>query len=269
MKAPRARTADLPWRAAIQRVLEGSSEPLRCSEIAEQVVTQGLKRNIGANPSGSIGAILATSLQEKDTPFQRVAPGLYALRSQLREASTLGETPDAEDAEVAQGGGLRAFGMYWRRDHVVWRSRTKLFGRQSFAATKVDFADQVGVYLLHDRERVIYVGRASDTLAARLTAHTVDRLSGRWDRFSWFGLRNVGPGGELINRTVRWDEKVVIETLEALLIESLEPPLNRRRGDNLSGVEYIQSVDPDLERAEQRRVIEQLTRSIATGEASG
>lgn len=259
---------DLPWKAAIQCVLEGSDDPMHYAEIAEQVAVQGLKKKVGTNPAGSVSAILAMSLQEDDTPFQRVGPGLYTLRSQLRGTSSLGKTPDAENAEVAQSGGLRAFGMYWRRDQVMWRSRTKLFGRQSFAATKVDFADQVGVYLLHDRERVIYVGRASDTLAARLTAHTLDRLSGRWDRFSWFGLRNVGPDGKLIRRTLPWDEKVVIETLEALLIESLEPPLNRRRGDNLSGVEYIQSVDPDLERAEQRRVIDQLTLAIATGETT-
>lgn len=253
---------DLPWKAAIQRVLEGSDDSMRCAEIAEQVAVQGLKKKVGANPAGSVAAILAVSVQEDDTPFQRVGPGLYTLRSQLRETSNVDRLARDDEADVAQSGALRAFGMYWRRDHVVWRSKPKLFGRQGVAATKVNFADQVGVYLLHDRDRVIYVGRAADTLAARLVAHTLDRLGGRWDRFSWFGLRNVGPNGELIDRAVSWDEPVVIETLEALLIESLEPPLNRRRGDNFAGIEYLQAVDPDIERQEQRRVIEQLTRTI-------
>lgn len=212
---------------------------MRCADIAEQVAVQGIKRRIGPNPAGSIGAILAASLQEEDTPFQRVGPGLYTLRSQLLDASAADRLAPDADADVAQSGALRAFGMYWRREHVVWRTKPKLFGRQGAAATKVNFADQVGVYLLHDRDRVIYVGRATDTLGARLQAHTIDRLGGRWDRFSWFGLRAVGPNGELIDRTVPWDERVVIETLEALLIESLEPPLNRRRGDNFAGIEYL------------------------------
>lgn len=255
-------TRDLPWKAAIQRVLEGSDDPMRSAEIAEEVAVQRLRRTIGANPAGSIAAILAMSLQEDDTPFQRVGPGLYTLRSQLRQTSDADRLTSDGDTEVAQSGALRAFGMYWRRDQVVWRTRPKLLGVQGVGASKVNFADQVGVYLLHDRDRVIYVGRAAESLAARLTAHTIDRLSGRWDRFSWFGLHNVGPDGELIGRGELWNERIVIETLEALLIESLEPPLNRRRGDNFAGIEYLQANDPELERMEQRRVIEQLTRSV-------
>src|SRR5208282_404929 len=124
--------------------------------------------------------------------------------------------------------------------------------RQVAGATDVNFAGQIGVYLLHDRERVIYVGRAVDTLFARLKAHTTDRLGGRWDRFSWFGLRSVGDDGELSDREVPWGQDVVVETMEAVLIESLEPPLNRRRGDNLSAVECIQVSDPQIEAAKKR-----------------
>ena len=39
----------------------------------------------------------------------------------------------------------------------------------------------------------------------------------------------------------------MVETMEALLIESLEPPLNRRRGDNLSSIEYIQTPNPQID----------------------
>jgi hypothetical protein len=46
--------------------------------------------------------------------------------------------------------------------------------------------------------------------------------------------------------------------MEALLIESLEPPLNRRRGDNFSGVEYIQAVDPQVETARKNALIDEL-----------
>ncbi len=252
----------MSWEDAVQHVLAQSGEAMRCADIAEQVSVLGLKRSIGANPAASIAAILSKSLQEEDTPFQRVGPGQYTLRSQLRAASAADKVGTDIREETAETGALRAFGMFWRRDHIVWRGKPKLLGRQGIAATRVNFAGQIGVYLLHDRDRVIYVGRASDTLAARLSAHTIDRLGGRWDRFSWFGLRNVGPDGELIDSPVPWSETVVIETLEALLIESLEPPLNRRRGDNFSGVEYLQAIDPEIERMEQKRIIDQLSRSI-------
>ena len=252
----------MSWEAAVQQVLQDSSEPLRCGEIAEQVSIRRLRKSVGANPAASIAAILSKSLSENDTPFQRVGVGRYTLRSQLSEASAADKLSPILEEETAETGALRAFGMYWRRDHVIWRGKPKLLGRQGVAATHVNFANQIGVYLLHDRERVIYVGRATDALITRLMAHTIDRLGGRWDRFSWFGLRNVGPTGALIDTAVPWSQTVVIETLEALLIESLEPPLNRRRGDNFSGVEYLQVVDPEIERMEQKRVIDQLSRSI-------
>ena len=59
-------------------------------------------------------------------------------------------------------------------------------------------------------------------------------------------MRNVGAKGELIDTLVPWNQTVVIVTFEALLIETLEPPLNRRRGGNLSGVEYLQVADPEI-----------------------
>jgi hypothetical protein len=137
--------------------------------------------------------------------------------------------------------------MYWRREFVIWTRGARLLGQQTGGAINVNFADQKGVYLLHDRDRVIYVGRADDTLYSRVKAHATDRLSGRWDRFSWFGLRPVLASGSLGELALDWRHGVVLETLEALLIESLEPPLNRRRGDNLSAAEYSQVEDPDLE----------------------
>jgi hypothetical protein len=36
--------------------------------------------------------------------------------------------------------------------------------------------------------------------------------------------------------------------MEAVLIEALEPRQNRKRGDDLSGVEYIQKEDPEISR---------------------
>jgi hypothetical protein len=108
---------------------------------------------------------------------------------------------------------------------------------------------------------VIYVGRATDSLFARLKTHTADRLGGRWDRFSWFGLRGVRDNGELSDGEVTWNQDVVVETMEALLIESLEPPLNRRRGDNLSAAEYIQTLDPQIVGAKKKALLDELKKN--------
>jgi hypothetical protein len=259
----------MSWEEAIRLVLQEADGALRCVEIAEQVSSRGLKKSVGANPAASVAAILSKSLGDEDSPFLRVGRGEYTLKVRTRQPAAAQATVPTMQEETSETGALRAFGMYWKRDAVIWRGKPKLLGRQGLAATKVNFANQIGVYLLHDRDRVLYVGRATDSLVTRLLAHTTDRLGGRWDRFSWFGLRNVGLGGELVDSAEPWDQLVVIETLEALLIESLEPPLNRRRGDNFSGVEYIQMVDPEIERLQQKQVIDQLSRSIAGSDADG
>jgi hypothetical protein len=66
----------------------------------------------------------------------------------------------------------------------------------------------------------------------------------------------------LLGEIVPWSQTVVIETLEALLIESLEPPLNRRRGDNFSAVEYLQGIDPEIEHLTQQRVLADMAEKL-------
>lgn len=224
------------------------------TEIAERISAQRLKE-VGANPAGNVAATLARSLSEENSPYQKVGKGLYALKATLKAEENAASVEKETETEISETGALQAFGMYWQRDLVIWGPKTKLLGRQGLGATEVNFAEQIGVYLLHDRDRVIYVGRASDTLFARLKTHTTDRLGGRWDRFSWFGLRSVKEDGSLSDPSIKWNYTVVIETLEALLIESLEPPLNRRRGDNFSGVEFTQAADPEIERLKKKALL--------------
>jgi hypothetical protein len=213
------------------------------TEIPERIASMHL-RPLGPNPAGSVAAILATSLSRKTSPFLRLGRGAYTLKVTAKKTPQVAAGTVKSADQVAETGALRALGMFWQRQLVFWEGTPRLLGRQLAGAADVDFAGQTGVYLLHDHVRVIYVGRAVDTLFARLKAHTTDRLSGRWDRFSWFGLRSVGDDGKLSDRELPWGQNVVVETMEAVLIESLEPPLNRRRGDNLSGAEYIQVADP-------------------------
>jgi hypothetical protein len=146
---------ELTWPDAIQRVLAGADGPLHYADIAERIASTGLRRSVGATPAQTVANYLSTSLRDnKMSPYLRVGRGEYTLKVAT-------ETVNDADA-VAETGALRAFGMFWRRDSIVWTGPPKLLGKQGTGATDVNFADQIGVYLLHDRERVIYVGRATD-----------------------------------------------------------------------------------------------------------
>ena len=134
--------------------------------------------------------------------------------------------------------------MFWERDPICWRTTPQIWGLQYIGSDPLDFCNQVGVYLLYDGREVIYVGRIVDRiLGKRLFEHTRDRLRTRWNRFSWFGLLPVDENsGTLGNLPNSFSASKMIPTLEAVLIEALEPRQNRKRGDDMAAVEYIQKL---------------------------
>jgi len=160
--------------------------------------------------------------------------------------ATAPETP-VEEASEEQNTIISSFGMFWRRSAVEWVQTPKLLGMQEIGSDPVDFSKQLGIYLLYDGREVIYVGRATERpLGRRLYEHTLDRLSTRWDRFSWFGFLPVSEKGELGTLPEAHIAKFIVPTIEAILIEALEPRQNRRRGDDLAAVEFIQKEDPAI-----------------------
>ena len=240
--------SELSWKDAIEQVLEQSGSAMHYTDIAEQIVELGLRTSLGANPAQTVNTVLNNAIREGDRSLAvvKVSRGEFAL-----EKSLAGQPVSDEGAEevLEASGVIRALGMYWARDSVDWRTEPKILGQQQTGASSVDFGPQKGVYLLHDGREVIYVGRATDqTLGKRLYDHTKDRLGYRWDRFSWFGLRSVdADAGHLGDEPEVLTVPGVIAALEAVMIEGLEPRQNRRRGDDLAAVEYIQVMDPDLE----------------------
>ena len=147
--------------------------------------------------------------------------------------------------------------MFWRRNAVQWNATPKLLGMQQQGATPVDFNKQLGIYLLYDGREVIYIGRTTDRpLGRRLYEHTFDRLAVRWDRFSWFGLLPVSENGNLSPLPSTYEAAKIIPALEAILIEALEPRQNRKRGDDLSAVEYIQQEDPEIQKRKVKASLE-------------
>jgi hypothetical protein len=148
-------------------------------------------------------------------------------------------------------------GLFWKREKVRWvgsRSIQKqLAGKRAYGKTAgvVDFWKQTGIYALYNTDYdLIYVGQAGfgdkSCIGDRLKHHTRDDLAGRWDRFSWFGLRKVTIKNKLGSKPQHkgGDLTLIGNVLEAILIEVAEPPMNSQGGKFGNNVErYLQHED--------------------------
>lgn len=242
--------ANKRWKTAVEQVLKDSNKPLSRTEIAEAIVTKGLRSDVGKTPANSVVSTISKSLNDdgEASPFIRVGRGEYWVKSKMAEQSSAvpSEADDPEEANPL----INSFGMYWDRSRVDWsKTNPKLLGVELSGASPIDFGAQIGIYILYDLHRPIYVGRTSaDRLSRRLREHHLtSRFRERWNRFSWFGLGGVNDSGKLSSIAISSEPDVLIAGLEAVLIESLETFQNRRRGDGLKAVEYNQTDDPALQ----------------------
>lgn len=245
---------ELTWNKAIKKVLEASAAPLHYNEITDRIISEGYRKSLGATPAATVNAQIASSIKHdgETSPYVRIAKGVFTLRGGSTATVVVPKlTPEVSESvdEEEQYDIVTSFGMFWRKDAIEWKATPKILGMQQMGATPVDFFKQLGIYLLYDGREVIYVGRTTDRpLGRRLYEHTYDRMSARWDRFSWFGLLPVTETGRLSTLPDSYIAAKLIPALEALLIEALEPRQNRKRGDDLASVEYLQYVDPEIEK---------------------
>ena len=249
----------MTWRAAIEEVLGQAAGSMHYKDIAEQIVSLHLKESVGATPARTVYREIFTSIKNlgDQSPFRKVGRGEFILREHYKASAKLEVVPPDEKTEEDQYGIVTSFGMFWRRNVVLWNSNPRLLGVQQLGAEPVSFTKQLGVYLLYDGREVVYVGRATERpLGRRLYEHTLDRLSTRWDRFSWFGLLPILEDGSLAAMPAQLETEYLIPALEAVLIEALEPRQNRRRGDDLMAVEYLQEEDPEIEKKKLREGLE-------------
>lgn len=256
------------WKDAIKKVLSEASSPLHYTEISEQILARGYYETEGATPAATVNAQLASSIKHEGlaSPFVRVSKGTFAIRS--TPDSTIQNVPEKFeylDTELSESI-IHSFGMYWQRDLVVWRNDPRMYGKQQALAKPVDFGKQKGIYILYDHHTVVYVGRSIDRpLGKRLFEHTIDRLGSRWNRFSWFGLLDVTQEGNLRETALNTSIAALIATMEALLIETLEPPQNRKRGDDFSAIEYIQDIDPEIKEREIQNTLRSIEQKMRGG----
>lgn len=264
------------WRDAILRVLREAQTPLEYAEIAQRILSQGYYKTDGATPHATVNAQITASIKHDGaaSPFVKIGRGTFGLKDSASNATlpqavslaSKAELPVTEAEVESSDSIIRSFGMYWQRDLVVWRSDARIFGKQQAMAKPVDFGKQKGIYILYDQHTVVYVGRSIDRpLGKRLYEHTIDRLGSRWNRFSWFGLLDVTPEGNLREVPLATTLAALIGTLESLLIESLEPPQNRKRGDDFSAVEYIQDIDPELREREIQNTLRSIEQKMRGG----
>lgn len=255
--------SEMKWRKAIDKVLASSATPLHYNEITERIISEGLRKNLGATPAATVNAQISNSIKHdgESSPYVRVSRGTFAMRTDVRGASVVSPklTPDVAESEELeeQYEVVTSFGMFWRKEAVEWTAKPKLLGMQQIGATPVDFCKQLGIYLLYDGREVIYVGRTTERpLGRRLYEHTIDRMSARWDRFSWFGLLPVSDAGQIGSLPDAYAAAKLIPALESILIEALEPRQNRKRGDDLAAVEYLQKVDPEVEKKKVKATLD-------------
>lgn len=146
-----ANDKSMSWKASIIKVLDRSSEPMNCSDIALEVEKKGFRKAFGLNatPANSISTTINVSIanEGEDSPFVRSARGLYTLKRYL----AYNQDHDEVDPAISPTSGIiNALGMFWERSKVIWKAEPRLLGKQQLGAKQVDFCKQIGVYLLHD-----------------------------------------------------------------------------------------------------------------------
>lgn len=263
--------SELGWKEAIIKVLREANAPMHYVSISDKITEQGLRTGETATPANTVAATIAQSFKNDGSasPFIRVERGVYRLREmdkqqpQVAQEIAQRELSETESSDVT--GVINAFGMFWDRSKVIWETEPQLLGQHP-GAKPVNFGGQKGVYLLHDSQGVVYVGRTSEqSMGRRLQQHTSDRLTGRWTRFSWFGVYPVEPDGTLRASAdfSRIDINTVIATMEAVLVEGLEPRQNRKRGDaEFQAIEFLQYEDPTLVRNRKLAVIQEIASQL-------
>ena len=247
---------EMSLQDAVRKVLAEAEEPLYYKEIASIIAAEGLRENMGATPDKTVAAALSV-MRKNGERIDVPRRGYYVNRPTIApspSAPILVEDEEDEESADSTAVSVAAYGLYWEREKVEWDlargQKIELLGRPYTAPEPViNFADQQGIYLLHQMQSVTYVGRTSaesNGLFGRLKSHTTNpRRSGRWDRFSWFGLRPVSEEGELLGVPEALTSDQLITILEAVLIETYLPAFNDKRGDDM-GQLYEQVIDPEI-----------------------
>jgi hypothetical protein len=130
---------------------------------------------------------------------------------------------------------------------------------------EVDFREQIGIYVLFDKDFApIYIGQAgrgAKRLLNRLNEHEVDHMWNRWVYFSWFGFRRANNNETLskfddVEKLFKATGSLLLNEVEGALITALEPKMNKQGARWKDVDEYFQTRDPAVEEATVGDLIE-------------
>jgi hypothetical protein len=201
----------MKWIEAIEDALKDHKMGLRCDAIAEYAKKM-MSTSDSDDPYKIVNGMLNKEVKNEKTNFVKVGKNHFV----LKKYTTL-DIP---------------YGVYWQRDKIEWKS-PNLIGYKQYNSTEINFNNQIGVYLLYDKDdKVVYVGYSMDAIISRLKDHTMDDKANEWCKFSWFGFH---PQDNKLLTT-----KNIVLLLEAILIKSIKPKFNSQEGRNFKGVLYVQ-----------------------------
>lgn len=258
-------TTTLTWEDAIRQVLTEAGEPMHYRDITADILERGLVATVGKTPSATVrNAIYRMIARDASTDrppsIKWVAPGIFGLSGAM-DTETIARPIDEETVLVTEGAtpnlSVAAYGLHWERDKVDW-ANGRILGYDTDPKQPIDFASQQGVYLLHNWQSTVYVGMTTaeeNGLSQRLRYHhrRAD-WSGKWERFSWFGVRQVDEDGNMVDGPDNATRNTVVALMETLLIEVLGPALNKNQGDYRGNL-YRQVIDPNIAREQAQEIL--------------
>jgi len=269
---------NLTWIEAAEKVLNEERKQLHYADITQLILERGYKATDKATPNLTVNRDINQDIKKKgdQSVFKSVGPGIFILRAFENNIESSNAFPDSDTSTTGPSiidkrsfksvdKIINSIGIYWDRFLVHYKSIPDLYGVQHVGAKTVNFKMQKGIYLLHDGRETIYVGQAiEEPLAVRLRHHTVDRLSSRWNRFSWFGFYGVQDDGNLVcdMNLSNLHLQHIGDVLEAILIESIEPRQNRKQGNTFAGIEFLQQEDPIIKKKNAEQILNELKSKI-------
>lgn len=160
---------------------------------------------------------------------------------------------------------IKAYGLFWRSDEINWspgagkkKDLAKQFrllgriGKNKPGLQVCDFHAQQGIYILYGDLGAHYVGLTrKQRLGKRLKDHLTDTHANQWDRFSWFGFREVLLGKDehgfrklkKMPKLHMAEPDLVIGDIEALLIRAMA--LHNKADMNFANAEKWQQIRRD------------------------
>ena len=199
--------------------------------------------------------------------------------------------PEITTSKAAQDKNMIThYGLFWSEGSVFWgrqRNPGQLLGRikpdldRRGASTKEerenerDFRDFVGIYCLYGGGELLYVGEAGlgtkSTLFKRLKDHRKGPMSGRWDKFSWFGCQRLEEREESPKIT----HVDALAQLEAILISITNPRFNKQSGTFAKAVQVFQATHDEadgdiadkLKKMEERmeKMLKEIKETLSSG----